>query len=1241
MYPINTDLSVLGNSTISKDLLVNGNAVFTNNVTIGGIVNFAEATFTKLTINGDLTVSNQSTLNKVTINGNTVFSGSNTVSGINNPATFKTLTLYGVDASLSYQYNDPARPSDLKTSVYPYQISTSDFTANTVESDYAKIGDVTFTAPGLTVDGIAEVDYLHITGNSTSTEATKLSVTGDAVVTGKLSVKDLDISGSVSGLTFEDGTFNTLNVSGASTLNAVTINGNTVFGSNPVSGINTPATFKTLTLSSADAAFTFSYNDNTKPTSLKTSVYPYAVSSSVITANNIDSDYIKTGDVTYVNPGLIVDGIAEIDYLNITGNSTAATGTTQLSVAGKTVLQDLIVTGTATGVTANIDNADVSPKSVTATGNVSAGTLSAPIVNATGTATIKDLVVTGTTTGVTVAANVDGLDIKPKTVVSTGDVTVGGNLTVTGTVPALSVTGSVASASINVSGTATVGIVTAGTINASGNATITGKVTSATLQTSGAATLNSLGVTNTATIKDLIVTGTTTGVTAIADVDGLDIKPATIESTGNVSVGGTLNVTGVLTPAGGLDLSTTDVASKSITTTGNATIGGDLVVEGSFDLSASDLNVNSLTTVGTVTAQDATNASVLPVLTSTTATITNLTAPTSTLSTAGITNANVTTLKVSGLSTLTGKVSAGAAELSGVLTVNGGITSTQAAINITGTNVIIGEDLTVNGTFIPAGGLDLSSSDISTISITTTGNANIGGDLVVDGTFNLSNSDLSAKSMTTTGVITSQDTVNTSTLPKLASTTATIGTVNATTLAVTGASTVQNLTVNGTLTPSGGINLTGADISANSIALAAGATVGTTLGVTGNATVGGTVTVTGNATLNGATTAVKALTATTGAFSSNATVGGTLVVTGNATLNGATTTVKALNGTAITSTGKFVVGTAPADANHIVTVTGDSLFTGNIDCTGIITAQIDLTARDIAPKNITASGTITAAQGITSTTSITAATGVFGASGSTNNNLQVNGNVVTTGDFTVTGKIIGTLDQSTSDISAKSFTTTTGNVTIGGTGALVLGSTGVITGAPTISGNTTMTGTLTVNGATTSVKALTATTSTVTGASTLAATSATSLSVSGNSTLTGTLAVTGTTTVQNLTVNGTLSADLSNLTTTSFKTSTYYVNPHAQETVSTATWTPDGTSNVYAVTLASNTAIQSIANVNGAGSWFFYITQDSTGGRAVTWGTNYSIIGGEVNTSPNAVSICQVVYCGYGTQYDVFIAQRP
>lgn len=116
---------------------------------------------------------------------------------------------------------------------------------------------------------------------------------------------------------------------------------------------------------------------------------------------------------------------------------------------------------------------------------------------------------------------------------------------------------------------------------------------------------------------------------------------------------------------------------------------------------------------------------------------------------------------------------------------------------------------------------------------------------------------------------------------------------------------------------------------------------------------------------------------------------------------------------------------------------------------------------------------------------------------------------------------------------------------------------------------------------------------------------------------------------------------MSNLTTTSFKTGTYYVQQHATETVSTATWTPDGTSNVYNVTLTANTSINPIANVKGAGSWFIYVTQDATGGRAVTWGSNYSVIGGQVNTDPNAVSICQVVYCGVGTQYDVFIAQRP
>lgn len=58
-----------------------------------------------------------------------------------------------------------------------------------------------------------------------------------------------------------------------------------------------------------------------------------------------------------------------------------------------------------------------------------------------------------------------------------------------------------------------------------------------------------------------------------------------------------------------------------------------------------------------------------------------------------------------------------------------------------------------------------------------------------------------------------------------------------------------------------------------------------------------------------------------------------------------------------------------------------------------------------------------------------------------------------------------------------------------------------------------------------------------------------------------------------------------------------------------------------------------------AGSWVFYIIQDSVGGHAVTWGSNYHVLSGEISTEANAVNVCQVI-CDGTDQFDVIVMSR-
>lgn len=140
------------------------------------------------------------------------------------------------------------------------------------------------------------------------------------------------------------------------------------------------------------------------------------------------------------------------------------------------------------------------------------------------------------------------------------------------------------------------------------------------------------------------------------------------------------------------------------------------------------------------------------------------------------------------------------------------------------------------------------------------------------------------------------------------------------------------------------------------------------------------------------------------------------------------------------------------------------------------------------------------------------------------------------------------------------------------------------------------------------------------------------------------LTSTGTITAKDLTVTGTITADVASLVTKTVTTKKYEVIPAATATAAGGTtWTPDGTSNVYNLTLtgSGNLTIGPMPIVEGkAASWFIYITQSATP-LTVTWDSAMGLIGDSaVGTQANGVSICQLVYCGVGTKIDVFIAQR-
>lgn len=173
------------------------------------------------------------------------------------------------------------------------------------------------------------------------------------------------------------------------------------------------------------------------------------------TSQGVTADFQGTTNADYVHisgntadpvndprPQLIVDGIAEIgtlrvgdlegfdisvDGLDISPRSVSATefiNSKDISATGLTTVNDLVITGTVTGITANVDGQDIRPNSVDAANQVVVGTNLTVGVDATisnnlgvvGTTTLQDVVINGTVTGLDL--NVDGTVIRPSQVLA-------------------------------------------------------------------------------------------------------------------------------------------------------------------------------------------------------------------------------------------------------------------------------------------------------------------------------------------------------------------------------------------------------------------------------------------------------------------------------------------------------------------------------------------------------------------------------------------------------------------------------------------------------------------------------------------------------------------------------------------------------------------------------------------------------------------------------------------------------
>ena len=850
---------------------------------------------------------------------------------------------------------------------------------------------------------------------------------------------------------------------------------------------------------------------------------------------------------TNVTGALDVDGATTLDQvaINTTDGPLAVTGN-----SGVTVTQDASNVALTTTTSGNIDLTAADDINLTGTNINISGSFSPDNLDVDGLTQLDEtqinttdnpMVVTGTNVvnfnndvGIQVANGTDlngALDVAGATsLAATGVATnIRGTLDVDeaanfdGNIDAQNGV-DVLGGNLNVTNNATVG----GTLGVTGATTTagitnTGNVGTGTLSTTGAATLNSAGVTNNLTVG---------GVTQLNGTNGLQFDAG--QNVSEISTDGTLvdnsNTalpteqavkTYVDAQVGNQDLQEAYIDGNTITT---SLAEGDVVITGTEQLVVSTTNgvdvTNNATVGGTLGVTGAT----------TTAGITNTgnvgtgtlsTTGAATLNSAGITN-NATvggTLGVTGATTTagitnTGNVGTGTLSTTGAATLNSAGVTNNLTVGgtlglATGTTV---NDISIDGTLV-----DNSDNSIPTEqAVKTYVDAQVGNQ-------DLQEAYIDGNTITTS--LAEGDVVITGTEQLVVSTTNGVDvTNNATvggTLGVTGATTTAGITNTGNV-GTGTLSTTGA-ATLNSAGITNNATVGGTLGVTGATTTAG-ITNTGNVG-TGTLSTTGAATLNSAGITNNATVGGTLGVTGATTTAGITNTGNVGTGT-LSTTGAATLNSAGVTNN--LTVGGVTQLNGT---NGL---QFDA-GQNVS--EISTDGTLVDNSNTALPTEQAVKTYVDAQVG--NQDLQeayIDGNTITTslaeGDVVITGTeqlVVSTtngVDVTNNatvggTLGVTGATTTAGITNTGNVGTGTLSTTGAATlNSAGITNNATVGGTLGVTGATTTA-GITNTGNVGTGTlSTTGAATLNSAGITNNATVGGTLGVTGATTTAGITNTG-------------------------------------------------------------------------------------------------------------------------
>ncbi|WP_305096379.1 filamentous hemagglutinin N-terminal domain-containing protein [Croceibacterium aestuarii] len=698
-------------------LAANGNSIATGGVTTTGAQNYdgpvtlnggySASTFkvngattlggaTSIAATGNIALGSIGGAQSLNLNGNALTLGATNIASL--AATGNSIATSGVTTSGAQNYAGPVKLN------------------GSYSASALKVNGATTLGGATTVAASGNIAFGSIGGGHS------LTLGGGGIALGATNITSLTATGSniaTAGVT----TTGAQNYTGPVTLNgAYSASAFTVAGTTTLGGATTVAATGNVTFGSIGGAHALTLSGNALTLGATN------IASLAATGSSIATSGVTTSGAQSYTGVLTLNGVYSASAFTVVGTTTLG-GATAVATGGNISLG--AVTGaqslTLTGKGLTLGATDIASLAVTGSSIATSGVTTTGAQSYTGALTLNGAYSASAFT-VAGATTLDGA----ATVAASGNIALGSiggakALTLNGKVLTLGAT-NIASLAATGSDIATAGVTTTGAQSYTGALTLNGAYRASTFAVTGATTLG--GAATVAASGNISLNAVTGAQSLTLSGTGLMLGAtdiASLAATGTGIATGGVNTTGAQSYTGATTLNGAYRAS-AFTVAGTTTLGGATTVAAGGNIALGSIGGgHSLTLGGGEVALGATN-------------IASLAATGSNIATAGVTTTGAQSY--TGPVTLNGDYSASAFNADGATTL-GGATAIATAGNISLGAVTGAQALTLSGTGLTLGAINIASlaatgNSIATSGVTTSGAQNYAGALTLNGAYSAS-----------------------------------------------------------------------------------------------------------------------------------------------------------------------------------------------------------------------------------------------------------------------------------------------------------------------------------------------------------------------------------------------------------------------------------------------------------------------------------------------------------------------